>query len=543
MSIINPTNIPESSEPPVEKTGKKPADYIFLFILVLLSALLNALPFTYPQIWFLTFFCWVPLMIAVKDKSTKVSFLLGVLTGFIGNIVALHWLYNTINFFGHFPVPVSLFFMAVICLFQGARMGFLTLLFSRAVNKGWPLPLCFIMASVASEFLYPTFLPWHNANHVHLIPVLMQLADIGGPVLIGAFLAVPGLAVAELFWARQEKRLVSKGVIFAAVAAPLIMVGYGSYRISYFDRIINTFPSGKVGIYQGNRPMVGDDPVDNLRTYRKASSNMEQIEKLDFIIWPEGGMIYGLREKEISGFYKNNIFNENDRYGRFKINTPLITGGYLYRGEGKDKKLYNIATLVSPDGRIGGIYEKYFLIPFGEYIPFGDVFPYLYTFSPNSLRITPGSHLSTFSFNNHTLTPLICYEDIKTSFANNAIVASNPDLILSFANDGWFGDSSCPEMHFAMAKFRAVEHRRFMVRATNTGISGFVDPVGRTYETTGSSVAGEKIGEIHYMKMSTFYELTGDYPYWLLSIAIILMGFFKRNNLKIQHQEDKNNIA
>jgi apolipoprotein N-acyltransferase len=528
MSIINSENLENSV--PVEKTvEKKLGGFLIPAFLAILSGAFIAFAFPDFDIWFLTFIAWTPLLIALKGKSARVSLLLGTLTGFTFAAIACRWLFHTINYFGNFNAFLSILFMVIVCIYQGLREGLLALLFSRAVNKGWPVPLSFAMALISSEFLYPLLFPWHVATHVHTIPLLMQLADIGGPFLIAAFLAMTSIAIAEIFWSFKEKRPVSKAVVAAGVLSPLIMIAYGAYRISYIDGIVHNFPAGRVGIYQGNRPMLGDNPVDSLKAYRKGSWALETIDNsLDFIMWPEGGLSYGLREKEVSSFFKNSVFNANETYGNFKINTPIVTGGFVLRGDGKDLKTYNVSYLVEPNGRVGGIYEKYFLIPFGEFIPFGNIFPVLYTISPNSLRLTPGTHLSTFTFKNYTITPLICYEDIKPSFANNAITVSNPDLLVSFANDGWFGQSSVPHVHFAMSKFRAVEHRRYLARATNTGISGFVDPAGRAYETTDPVQIQDRIGEVRYMKMHTIFEALGDYPYWLISIGIILMGLIKK---------------
>jgi apolipoprotein N-acyltransferase len=530
MNITNSENLEENSEMPSEKIPVKKdlSDFTRSLILAVLSGILSVLAFPDHDIWYLTFICWVPLLLAIKDKTPKKSFLYGTVTGFTFNALGSYWLYNTINYFGNFPAALSLLFMVILCAFQGARIGFLAWLFSRSVKNGWPLPVSFILAFSATEFLYPVLFPWHNATHVHTVPLLMQLADIGGVILIGVFLSFSSLAIAEIFWSVKEKRKANKFLVSSGIIAPLIMVGYGTYRISYIDSILDTFQTGKVGIVQGNRPMIGDDAAESLRAFRKTSSNLELQEKLDFIIWPEGGLSFGLREKEVSNVFKQIVFNENSNYGMFKLHTPIITGGFIINGEDKDKKIFNTSFLVEPDGRIGGIYDKYFLIPFGEYIPFGDVFPFLYTLSPNTMKLTPGTELSTFKLKNHTIVPLICYEDIKPSFANNAITVGDPDLLVSFANDGWFGKSTVPNIHFALSKFRAVEHRRYLVRATNTGISGFVDPTGRIYDTTEPVIAQEKIGEIRYMKMHTIFEILGDYPYWLASMAIVLMAFFRK---------------
>ena len=82
-------------------------------------------------------------------------------------------------------------------------------------------------------------------------------------------------------------------------------------------------------------------------------------------------------------------------------------------------------------------------------------------------------------------------------------------------------------IHFSLAKFRAVEHRRYLVRSTNTGISGFIDPLGHSYNETSLGKFETQIGDIHYMKMNTLYEIIGDIPFWIISILIFIIGFIE----------------
>ena len=191
-------------------------------------------------------------------------------------------------------------------------------------------------------------------------------------------------------------------------------------------------------------------------------------------------------------------------------------------------KLYNSALLSDREGRICNTcrYDKRYLLAFGEYLPFGESLPILYDWSPNSGRFTPGTSYTPLPLGEHEVAVFICYEDILPGFVNRIVSSGNPDLLVNMTNDAWFGDTAEPWVHFALAKFRAIEHRRFLVRSTNSGVSGFVDPVGRTVRH-GHTFREEAFAEqIAWLRGTTPFEVLGQGPWWLVAALVFAGGFF-----------------
>jgi apolipoprotein N-acyltransferase len=178
-------------------------------------------------------------------------------------------------------------------------------------------------------------------------------------------------------------------------------------------------------------------------------------------------------------------------------------------------------------------YDKEFLLAFGEYLPLGDTFPILYKWSPNSGKFSSGDKLDPLLLQTaggtHKITALICYEDILPSFTNRAVNHADPELLVNITNDAWFGDTAEPWEHLALAQFRSIEHRRYMVRSTNSGVSAFIDPVGRVMSHTGTFRVETLQETVHFMRSTTVYELLGDVPHYLLSFFIVLAAFRRRN--------------
>jgi apolipoprotein N-acyltransferase len=169
---------------------------------------------------------------------------------------------------------------------------------------------------------------------------------------------------------------------------------------------------------------------------------------------------------------------------------------------------------------------------FGEYLPFGDELPILYKWSPNSGHFSKGTSLDPLFVDlggaRHPVTMLICYEDILPGFTNDAVRHADPELLVNMTNDAWFGDTAEPWEHLALAQLRAVEHRRYLVRGTNSGVSAVVDPVGRVVAHTGAFRQETLASTIHWMRSKTVYERVGDGPWALVTLLVAAGAFVRR---------------
>jgi apolipoprotein N-acyltransferase len=193
--------------------------------------------------------------------------------------------------------------------------------------------------------------------------------------------------------------------------------------------------------------------------------------------------------------------------------TPIIFGAITWErtaGEGRaGRKVWNTAVLLDEMGRIRGMYDKYQLLAFGEYIPFGEWFPSLYGLIPEAGRFIPGDDVGAFDFKGHKLGLMICYEDILTRYAGR-LAGLEPEVLLNITNDAWFGRTSEPYLHLNLAMMRAIETHRPLLRSTNTGISTIVDPVGRLLHQTSIDDAETLLADIPMMTVGTLYARIGD---------------------------------
>ncbi len=208
------------------------------------------------------------------------------------------------------------------------------------------------------------------------------------------------------------------------------------------------------------------------------------------------------------------------------LGVPTIVGTLVARrtppGHPRQWSKLNSAMLADREGVVSSRYDKHLLLMFGEYLPLGDLFPGLYGLSPNSSAFTRGSSLDPLLFGDKRLATTICYEAIIPGFFNDMVRHAKPDLLVNMTNDAWFGDTIEPWQHLALAKLRTVEHRRYLARATNTGISAIVDATGAMVAHGGSFSEEVITGQVRYLTGGTIYQVLGDKPWWAL--AVIMFG-------------------
>lgn len=514
----------------------------------IVSGLLYFVAFAGFDQWWLTFVAFVPMWLVLQGQTAKRAAWLGLLTGLTMNLCGFYWLLTMLRTFSGFPTALCLVFVVIICAYQGGRLALMGWLYGRATLRGWPAPLVFAAAFAASELVYPLLFPWYYAATVHQIPVLTQVAELGGPILVGLVLIAVNLAVAEPLRAKlvaarhtasaprttatsseiRDGLPMNPRVIGAGVLALIATCLFGAVRISATKARMAAAPSARVGVVQANMGLLEKrhDPNEGLKRHLRLTEET-RVADADFVVWSESSVM--------RPFYEMEAPIELRRRFAERLGVPAIFGAVLVRRDDRHPKgyrLFNTGLATNVRGEITGRYDKQFLLAFGEYLPFGDTLPILYRWSPNSGNFTPGTSIEPVDLDvggtKHKVSVLICYEDILPSFTNRVVAHADPELLVNMTNDAWFGDSTEPWEHLALAKFRAIEHRRYLVRGTNSGVSAIVDPIGNVVAQTGTFQEESITGEIRWLRGKTMYEMVGDAPWYVLTLGIVVAAFRKR---------------
>jgi apolipoprotein N-acyltransferase len=515
-----------SSEPSsVPFTSARPIPARSAHALAVASGLLYFLAFPGIDLWPLSFVALVPLAVAMRHQTPARTAALGWTAGFTMTMTGFYWLLEMLKTFSGFPTALCLLFMAILCAYQAGRIALMGWLIGRAAARAWPFGPSFALAFIASELTFPLLFPWFFGATVHQVPALVQVAELGSPILVGLVLVAANLAIAELVLARLERRPAARRTVAALAVVPVVATTYGAARIGQIDARVAAAEPLQAGIVQANMSLFGKrrDKAEGLRRHLALTEELEEKGPLDLVVWSETSVTGAVREDLAEIEYPQ-------RFTR-RLGTPTIFGAVLVRPveDAREYVLFNSALITDGSGAIRGRYDKTFLLAFGEYLPFGDVFPVLHEWSPNSGRFTKGSSLQSLPYGDgKKISVHICYEDVVPSFVNAMMQADPAHLLVNITNDAWFGDTTEPWIHLALAKFRAVEHRRFLVRSTNSGVSAFVDPVGRVTRHTGTYRQEAIRDQVRWMEGRTPYQFYGDLPWWAATVVAFTMAFLRR---------------
>ncbi len=500
------------------------------FSLAVITGLLYCLAFPGFDVWPLAFVTWVPLYIALRGQTPKRALFLGLVSGTTMTFAGFYWLADMLRTFSGFPTIACLFFVFVLSVYQAGRIGLMTWLYARARDRGYPAAPVFACTFAASELIYPLLFPWFYGATVYKQPILAQTAELGGPIMVGLVLVSANLFIAELILARVEKRPVAKPLAGTTLAVVALSIVFGAIRIANVRKTMENAEMSQVGIVQGNMALIAkrENPSEGLRRHKTLTSEL-RAKGADLVVWSESSVAFTVPERMAPEFVHDRIASG--------LGVPLIFGGVLFRrGEGNEH-WFNTAFGTNANGDLLGRYDKQYLLAFGEYLPFADTFPILHHWSPNSGHFSKGKSLEPIRIpvggKERVISTLICYEDILPSFTNKLVSYAKPDLLVNMTNDAWFGDTVEPWEHLALATFRAIEHRRYLVRSTNSGVSAVVDPIGTIVAHTGTFKVDTLVTPIRWLQTTTVYEVLGDLPWYGATIMALGMAFIRRRKSPI----------
>jgi apolipoprotein N-acyltransferase len=246
----------------------------------------------------------------------------------------------------------------------------------------------------------------------------------------------------------------------------------------------------------------------------------------DLVAWPESPAPY---------FGDDPRFREAMQSIAAVAHAPMIVGGIgmelSNQDQGKDQNWndYNSAFIVGVDGERVGRYDKIHLVPFGEYIPFQNLLTFAHKLTGRVGLFTRGTERNAFllptqSGGSHRYGVFICYEAV---FADEVrqFARHGAEVFVNISDDGWYGDTSAPWQHLNMARMRAIENRRWLLRDTNSGITAVIDPYGRVRQSIPRHQTDALPAEFAFRNDITFYTAHGDVFAWLcavLSLGIVV---------------------
>ena len=488
----------------------------YFFPRVLLSVIAGAIaplslaPFNY---WYLGAVSVALLFFLLHNCSSRKAAWLGWFygLGFFG--VGVSWVFVSIHEHGNAPAPLAGtmtgLFVAALAILPAIQCWLFRKLFRNALG--------FIGLWLLFEWLRSwlfTGFPWLYLGYGLIDTPLSVYAPIGGVWLLSLYVVLAGTLAVTFF--KHLNHPLQAAAVLVLLGVPWLAVQQEKVPAAW------TEPEGEplqVMLVQANIPQAlkwRRSELENImQTYVDLSMDSD---KVDLLIWPETAIptFYNSATTMLSPLIR--YLNDND--------TAMISGIpsiYSDPSHPKGRRYQNSITIFAGGD---GSYNKQRLVPFGEYVPLESQLRGLIDFfnlpmSEFSLGATDQPPLKV---RQSAISPFICYEIAYPELVRRSSLES--DLLLTVSNDTWFGHSIAPAQHMQIARMRALENGRWLIRSTNNGITALVNPRGEISESIPQYQRGVLVGSVQRMTGQTLYQQLGVKPLQVLTILILLLALF-----------------
>ena len=518
-------------------SGAKLPDHFRLLISAISGAALS-LSFTGLYLSIYSWICVGVLLLAVFGGRGRVAFACGFFHAIFFVLTSVPWIATVLSVHGGLSIAGGWGVLLLIAAAWGVLVGSFTWMVHRISSRSLE------MACIAAPFVWVTFefarahlpeisFPWNLLGYPASANLgLLQIAALTG--IYGLSFLAAGFN-ALLAWVVVSKKLPPKQrvAIGGGVAAILWIVTLTAPHLvpeakaQHFARAV-----------QLDFPEVPEYPPD---WFAKNAPQLDEISKLslapnsekpDLLVWPEAPAPFSFEDAQFANLASNlaTHFGHPFLAGVIEWKSPVDPSDHVPPGQ---PAVYNSAILVDPQGQRVFTYDKIHLVPFGEYEPFPLIHRVVAHLSEEVGGFHKGNKYAVGRLpTGNTFGVFICYEAIYPGEVRR-FAANGAQLLLNISNDGWFGRSAAAEQHLHMVRVRAVENRRWIVRATNNGFTASIDPYGRMVEPLPPDVRAAADLPYDFRTDETIYTRFGDWFAWLCVIvsAILLLVSWKQRSV------------
>ena len=501
-----------------EKLLSSPKTQQLPFIIPLLIALFSGAIFSFAlapyYIWGVAILSPALLYAILHKRSAKQSFILGWVYGFGLWFVGAFWLYTSIHTYGNTNTILSILMIAIMAIVMGLFSAFQTWAYRRFFPE---TPLTFaplwILFEWAKTWVFTGF-PWLFAGYAFTDKFLDGYAPLFGVYAVSFVVIVLACVLIELCKCRW---------FWIIPSALLILGAWGAGCIQFVQP--KTEKPLSVSLIQGNIPQdlkwLTEYQLKTLEIY----ATLSRTEwGRDLIVWPESSI--PMFQTDIPEFLDAMATQAK------QSNSAWVTGIPYWDIE-KSKQVgeplyYN--SLMASGSDAYGLYKKQRLVPFGEYIPLSGLLKWVLPALQNDVSMSGFSrgeaNQSPLMVKGHPLAAAICYEVAYPNLTRHN--AANSDFLITVSNDAWFTGTAGPWQHLQMVQMRAKENGRWFIRATNTGITAFIDQYGHIVKYAPVDHKAILRGDLPAMQGRTLYNRLGDYPILIFAVLLLIIGWFYR---------------
>jgi apolipoprotein N-acyltransferase len=503
------------------------------------SGLLLAAAYPRADVNVLAFVALVPVLLALRGCRPGRALRRGFACGVAFHAVLLYWVAGVMVDYGGLPWPLAIAVLALLVAYLAAYTAVFALVVAASWARLGPLalagaPFVWVALELARARLLTGF-PWGLLGYSQYrnLP-LLQAAGLGGVYLVSFLVLGVNAAVALLVVrARGGGDGEARGV--PAAAGALLVLAAAAHACGAVA--LRRPPGGAAGPPVPVAAIQANVPQERKWSAAAADAILADLERLTrqaagagarLIVWPESSSPYSIRVPARDGDdggaprvlphgpYLERLFGLAAETG-----ATLLIGTVDYRVVDGRLRAFNSAARLGPDRSLGPVYDKIHLVPFGEYVPLQRLLFFVDRMARGAIAdFAPGVSVEPIPTFWGGAAAFICYEAIFPELVRR-LAAREPAFLVNITNDAWFGRTSAPAQHLAMAVVRAVETRRDLLRAANTGISAVIDPRGRIVGHTRLMETAVLAGTVTPRSGRTLYVRSGDVFAWACAILAV----------------------
>jgi apolipoprotein N-acyltransferase len=515
--------------------------HLSAWLLILLSSLLQILIFPLPGLYIFSWMAFAPLIVALlrtrpagaleiegsvnlQPAKPVQAFLLAYVSGILWYAGTCYWIYDTMHQYGGLSAPFAVLALFLFCLYLALYHGLFGLLLSLVAGPGRDNRLALLSAPflwVAVELARTrvTGFPWNLLGTAQVDNIsLSRIATWTGVYGVSFEIMLVNVALAAAFLVPRKKRstLLIASIAAAAVlqagvlvAAPALATNRSALLLQENIAVDTNWTRGA---FERTLRDLSSLSLKAETSETSSTTAAGSKPKIDLIVWPESPAPF---------FTSDPLFREPigqiARAAHAWVVTGAIGNSPATPGRATPSPVFNSAALIGPSGDWTARYDKVHLVPFGEYLPFPQLFAFAGGLTKEVGEFTPGESRAPLNAGGMPLGVFICYESVfpgeMRQFADQGA-----QVFVNLSNDGWYGDSGAYAQHLNQTRMRAIENDRWILSATNTGVTASIDPYGRTVARLPRKERAALLAPYALTSVTTFYTRHGDWFAWLCAI-------------------------
>jgi len=470
-------------------------------------------PYDYPIIAVLSL-AW--LFYTVLESTPKDAGYFGYVFGFGMFGFGVSWLHISINLFGGVNLTGSFIITFVLVAYLSLYPALLAFVYQRLfANKGIlvfviVMPTLWVLSEWFRSSIFTGF-PWLNIGYSQIDTPVSSVAPVLGQYGVSWFTALISALLVALYLTSRMVKITLVCVLFGT--------WLGLYALSGIQWTTDKNRDISVALVQGAIPQeMKWEPEQKQKTLDLYLSLSEEYQDSQLIIWPETAIpvLYHQAEKFINAMASIAKSQNHDYVVGIPFHDP------------DSNKFYNGITVI---GSSNDTYYKQHLVPFGEYLPFDKwLRPVLELMKIPMSDFSPGTYKKpVIHAAGETIGVSICYEDVF----GEEVISALPEatILINISNDAWFGDSIAPHQHLQMARMRALETGRYMLRSTNTGVSAIINEKGVVTASSPQFIPHVTSDKVKTFEGLTPYARFGNWPVIIAAFLVLLISFFRFRKL------------